>query len=147
MILYCIAGVSHVSRFNTVSYDTMTFMFQLQKPGRVARPGKNSKIKSLFFYGSVLELGQVLHEPPENPNLPAFLGSGLCDPTDIAGEPFCIEDFCFVNYQLIWSYSQKPLTFSSFTASNTYKRCFSTLYTICLILIELRMFYVIYFCL
>jgi len=36
--------------------------------------------KKSVFCGSVLELGQVLHDPPENPNLPAFLGSGLCDP-------------------------------------------------------------------
>jgi hypothetical protein len=53
-------------------------------------------------------------------NLPGFLGSGFCYPSDIAGEPFCIQEFCFVTYQLIWSYSQKPLTFSSFTTSNTH---------------------------
>jgi len=64
----------------------------------------------------------------KTPNLLGFLGSGLCDPSDIAGEPFCIQEFCFVTYQLIWSYSQKPLTFSSFTASNTYTICFSTVY-------------------
>jgi len=62
------------------------------------------------------------------PNLPGFLGSGLCDPSDIASEPFYIQEFCFVTYQLI--YSQKPLTFSSFTAFNTYTHCFSTLYTL-----------------
>jgi len=66
----------------------------------------------------------------KTPNLPSFLGSGLCDPSDLVGEPFCIQEFCFVTYQLIWSYSQKPLTFSSFTASNKYTICFSTLYSL-----------------
>jgi len=62
------------------------------------------------------------------PNLHSFLGPGLCDPSDIAGEPFCIQEFCFITYQLIWSYSQKPLIFSSFMASNTYTLFLYTLY-------------------
>jgi len=122
MHIPCIAGISHVSRINLVSYDTVTFAFQLQKPGRVARPGKIPKKKIPFF------MDQFWKHTLKNPKFTRFPGSGLCDPSDIAGEPFCIQEFCLVTYQLIWRYSQKPLTFSSFMASNTYTLCFSTLY-------------------
>ena len=125
----CIAGVSHVSRFNLVSYDTLTFAFQLQKPGWVARPAKIPIFFRFLMYQFWSRVRFCMTRQ-ETPNLPSFLGSGLCDPSDIASEPFCIQEFCFVTYQLIWSYSQKPLTFSSFTAFNTYTHYFSTLYTL-----------------
>jgi hypothetical protein len=56
---------------NLVSYNTVTFEFQLQKPGRDVRTSKNFKLFSIF-YGTVLEPGRVLHDPPENPKHPRF---------------------------------------------------------------------------
>jgi len=112
------------TRFNLVSYDTVTFALQVQKLIGLCDPTKIPN-KKITFYGSVRELGQVLHDPPENHKFTRFSWFGLCNPSDIAGEPFCIQEFWFVTYQLIWSYCQKSLTFSSFTASNTYTCCFS----------------------
>jgi len=53
-----------VSRFNLVSYDTVTFAFQLQKLGRDVRTGKNFKLFFVFLWNS-LEPGRVLDDPPE----------------------------------------------------------------------------------
>jgi len=126
----------------------MTFAFQLQKPGRVTRPGKKfNKKRNPFFVVQFWSWVRFCMTRQKTQIYLLFWGRVYVTPSDIAGEPFCIQEFCFVTYQLIWSYSQKPLTFSSYMASSTCTRCCSTLYTICLILIELRMFYVIYFCL
>jgi len=99
----CIAGVSHVSQFNLVSYDAVAFVFQLQKPGRVARPDKSSKKIHFFMDQSWDRVGfcMTLQKPL---NFPGFLGSGLCDPSDTAGEPFCIQEFCIPKAHLLFLY-------------------------------------------
>jgi len=82
--------------------------------------GKNFHFFFRFFKCQFWSRVRFCMTRQKSPSLPGFLRSGLCDPSDIARLFFC-------NNQLIWSYSQKPLTFSSFTASNTYTLCISTL--------------------
>lgn len=77
----CIVGVS---QFNLVLYNIVTFAFQLQKLARVARLRKSFKKKSVFKW-----IGSGFACPSKTPpNLAGFLGSGLCDPSYNACEPF-----------------------------------------------------------
>ena len=117
-----------VFRLNVVSYDTVTFAETRSGCATWKKIPKNFP----FFVDQSWNRVRFCMTLQQTPNLPGFLGSGLCDPSDIAGEPFYIQEFCFVTvtYQLIWSYSQKPLTFSSLTASNTYTIYFFTLYSL-----------------
>jgi hypothetical protein len=110
-------------QFSTLQYCDICVSIAETCPGCTTREKFQKKI--LFFMDRV---GFCMTLQKKPPNLPGFLGSGLFDPSNNACEPFCIQGFCFVTYQLIWSYSQKPLTFSSFTASSTYTICFPTLY-------------------
>jgi len=110
-------------------------------------PGKNSNFFP-FSYVSVLEPGQVLHDPPGNPKFTQFPWVGFMRPIRYCKWTILYSRVLFCNLPInLELFPKATHLLFLYGFQHIHALFLYTIYSLCLILFELRMLYVIYFCL